>query len=258
MPGSGGRIASQFVYDADPDGYTLLATNASDVSMGEVAQDVRYKTEEFTYIGTYTHEGAALIASKDSGITSVEELVAASKIKPINYGAVHLASQNHMCSYFLAEVTGMDAKIIPYSGGAPILADLMGNHIQVGLVGLSLGVNAHNDGRVTMLAQLSETRSNIAKDFPAIKEAYPDYKGSNYTFGVMAPPNVPEDIQAILVKAYQEAVKNPEFLKWADSAFLDINDIGPEAFEALMVNDKATYSSLMDIVKELKTATEAK
>lgn len=256
MAGAGGRIAAQYVYDAAPDGYTLLATNASDVSMGEVANKTRYKTENFTYIGSYCHEGAALIVSKGSGIKSIEELIAASKKKPINYGAVHLASQNHMCSYFLAEASGMKAKIVPYAGGAPILKDLLGNHIQAGLVGLSLGVNSHMNGQVVMIAQLSGTRSKIAKDFPAIKELYPSYKGSNYTFGVMAPPKVPDNIKTKLVAAYQEAIRNPEFQKWADSAHLDIKDIGPDAFKTLMVNDKATYTSLINIVEELKKATQ--
>ena len=258
MAGAGGRIATQYVYDAAPDGYVLLATNASDVSMGEVAYKTRYRTEEFTYIGSYCHEGAALIVSKGSGIKSVEELIAASKKKPINYGAVHLASQNHMCSYFLAKATGLKANIVPYSGGGPIIADLLGNHIQTGLVGLSLGVRAHMNGQVVMIAQLSGTRSKIAKDFPAIKELYPSYKGSNYTFGIMAPPKLPDNIKNKLVAAYQEAIKSPEFQKWADSAFLDIKDIGPEAFKTLMVNDKALYTSLIDIVEELKKATEAK
>lgn len=254
MPGAGGRIASQYVYDAAPNGYTLLATNASDVSMGEVAYKTRYKTENFTYIGSYCHEGAALIVSKGSGVKSLEELIEQSKKKPINYGAVHLASQNHMCSHFLAEATGMQAKIVPYKGGAPILKDLLGNHIQAGLVGLSLGVKSHMNDQVVMVAQLSATRSKIAQDFPAIKESYPNYKGSNYTFGVMAPPNLPEDIKAKLVAAYQKAINEPEFQKWADSLFLDIKDIGPDAFKTLMENDKKLYISLIDIVEELKKA----
>lgn len=252
--GAAGRVASQYVYDAAPDGYTILVTNASDVAMYNVSEETRYKTEDFTYIGTFCHEGAGLIASKDSGIKSVEDLVAYSQKKPVNYGAVHLASQNHMCSYFFTQAAGINAKIIPYAGGAPMLADIMGNHVQVGLVGLTLAVQANNDGRAVLIAQLSDHRSKIAPDAPAIKELYPEYKGSNYTFGVIAPPKLPENIKKAWVDAYQQACKNPEFVKWAEGAMLDINDIGPDAFKTLMANDKKMYESLPDVIEELKAA----
>jgi tripartite-type tricarboxylate transporter receptor subunit TctC len=256
--GAAGRIASQAVYDAKPDGYTILATNASDVAMYNVSETVRYKTEDFTYVGSFCNEGAGLIASKGSGIKSVADLVAASKKKPVTYGAVHLASQNHMCSYFLCEAAGINARIVPYAGGAPMLGDLMGNSVQVGLVGLTLAVQANKDGRVVLINQLSDHRSKIAPDVPAIKELYPGYKGSNYTFGVMAPPKMPANIKKAWVDAYQKTVKDPEFLKWADGVMLDIKDIGPEAMATLMANDKKLYESLPDVIAKLKAAGDIK
>lgn len=252
MPGAGTRIANQFVYDTKPDGYTFLFTNNSELTVGEIVHSPRYKTEDFTYIDTFFVEGPALVV-KYGSFDTLSKMIAAYKKKPIKFGTIGTGGYYHLQALLMAEATGIKMTIVPYPGGAPIIADILGGHIDGGLTGLGIGYSMHQQKKLNLLAQVSRERDKAYSDIPAITEVIPNFQGGPYIMGINAPPGLPADIAKRIGEVYKEAINKKEFKEWAKKVDLNITPLGPEEFKKRMVDTKAQYSKYKD---RLKTATK--
>jgi tripartite-type tricarboxylate transporter receptor subunit TctC len=248
MPGAGVRIASQFVYDAKPDGNTILFVNNSELTVGEIVHNPRYRTENFAYIDTFFVEGPALLV-KHGSFNTLAEMLAAYQNKPMKFGTIGTGGYYHLQALLLAEATGLNMTIVPYPGGAPIVADILGGHIDGGFTGLGIGYAMHQQKKLNLLAQVSRERDKAYADIPAITEAVPNFPGGPYIMGINAPPKLPADIARRLVDAYRGAIENKDFQAWTKKVALNITPLGPEEFKKRMVDTKANYSKYKDKLK---------
>ncbi|OHE31153.1 MAG: hypothetical protein A3J94_09440 [Syntrophus sp. RIFOXYC2_FULL_54_9] len=249
MPGAGTRIANQYVFNAKPDGYTILFTNNSELTVGEIVHSPRYKTEEFTYIDTFFVEGPALVAKHGSPYDTLGKLVAAAKEKTIKFGTIGTGGYYHLQALLMAEAAGMKLTVVPYPGGAPITGDILGGHIDAGFTGLGIGYAMHKDKKLNCLAQVSKERDKAYSDIPAITEAIPNFQGGPYIMGFNGPPRLPDAIAKRLGEAYKEAINKKEFQDWTKKVALNITPLGAAEFKKRMVDTKAQYSKYKDRLK---------
>ena len=250
MPGAGTRIANQFVYDAKPDGYTILFTNNSELTVGEIVHAPRYKTEAFTYIDTYFVEGPALVVKAGSPYSDMKKLVAGSKEKPIKFGTIGTGGYYHLQALLMAKAAGMKLTVVPYPGGAPIIADILGGHIDAGFTGLGIGYAMHKEKKLICIAQVSNERAKAYADIPAITEAIPNFEGGPYIMGINAPPGLPDAIAKRLEEAYRAAIGKDEFQAWTKKVKLNIIALGPDEFKKRMIETKKRYTPYKPMLKE--------
>jgi len=249
MPGAGTRIANQYVFDAKPDGHTILFTNNSELTVGEIVHNPRYKTEAFTYIDTFFVEGPALVAKHGSPFDTMAKLIAAGKERPIKFGTIGTGGYYHLQALLIAEATGMKMTIVPYPGGAPITGDILGGHIDAGLTGLGIGYSMHQEKKLNCLAQVSKERDKAYADIPAIMESIPNFQGGPYIMGLNGPPGLPAEIAKKLGDAYKTAIGKKEFQEWAKKVRLNITPLGPDEFKKRMLETKSVYSKYKDKLK---------
>ena len=249
MPGAGTRIANQYVFNSKPDGYTFLFTNNSELTVGEIVHNPRYKTEEFKYIDTFFVEGPALIVKHGSLFDTMSKLIAASKERPIKFGTIGTGGYYHLQALLMAEAAGMKMIIVPYKGGAPIIADVLGGHIDGGLTGLAIGYAMHKQKKLNCLAQLSKERDKAFFDIPAITEAIPNFQGGPYIMGVNGPSGLPDDIAKRMGEAYRAVLAKKEFKEWVKKVKFNITALGAEEFKKRMIETKAHYSKYKDKLK---------
>jgi tripartite-type tricarboxylate transporter receptor subunit TctC len=249
MPGAGTRIANQYVFDAKPDGYTILFTNNSELTVGEIVYNPRYKTEDFTYIDTFFVEGPALIVKYGSPYDTLSKFIAAGKQAPIKFGTIGTGGYYHLQALLLQDATGMKMTIVPYSGGAPIIADVLGNHIDGGFTGLGIGYAMDKEKKLYCLTQVSKERDKSYPDIPAITEVVPNFQGGPYIMGLNGPPRLPADIAKRLGDAYRKAIDKTEFKEWARKVQLSITPLGAAEFKKRMIETKAQYAKYKDRLK---------
>jgi len=248
MPGAGMRVGGQFVYDAKPDGNTILFVNNSELTVGEIVQNPRFRTENFTYLDTFFVEGPALLV-KHGSYDTLGKMLAAYKDKPMKFGTIGTGGYYHLQALLMAEATGLKMTIVPYPGGAPIVADILGGHIDGGFTGLGIGYDMHKQKKLNLLAQVARERDKAYADIPAITEAIPNFAGGPYIMGLVGPPKLPADIAKRLVEAYKAAIEKKEFKAWAEKVALNITPLGPDEFKKRMVDTKANYSKYKDRLK---------
>jgi tripartite-type tricarboxylate transporter receptor subunit TctC len=128
-------------------------------------------------------------------VTSVAELVTYSKAHPgkVSIGSFGTGSTSHVSGELFKMMTGANMTHVPYRGGAPMAADLIGGQIQVS-IDVATGVLAHiRAGSMRALAVASKRRFEALPDVPAIGETVPGYEANSWC-GVGAPYGTPAEI----------------------------------------------------------------
>lgn len=204
---AGGIVGSNEIAAAKPDGYTLGVFSNTDVAnfVYSVKESVNFDTESFTYIGGLNETGNLLITPKDSDIKSLDDL----KDKALeNPGSLTIAipSKTQALDIELMEnAMEMEVTEVVYEGGSKVLADLMGGHIDAGILGASFVSQAEEAG-LNILGLMLEKRLETIPDIPTFAEQ--GYEVNNAAARMLvAPKDLPEDIlnvlESALAKAYE-------------------------------------------------------
>jgi tripartite-type tricarboxylate transporter receptor subunit TctC len=211
-PGAGGNIATESVVKAPPDGYTLLLLNTPDAINATLYDNLNFNVvRDIAPVADIVHMPAVMVVNPALPPQTVAEFVAYTKSNPgkVNMASAGVGSSGHLAGELFKMTTGADMVHVPYRGGAPALADLLGGQVQVffGVVASSIGhIRA---GRLRALAVTTATRSPSLPDVPALAESVPGYEASGWS-GIGAPRDTPKDIIDTLNRAINAALADPK------------------------------------------------
>jgi tripartite-type tricarboxylate transporter receptor subunit TctC len=85
--GAGGRVATKQVFNADPDGYTMMLMNGDNVALQEVLYDLEFDPLEMTYFPQVTQESVLIGITPDAGIETWEDYVTAVQNDELKFGS---------------------------------------------------------------------------------------------------------------------------------------------------------------------------
>jgi tripartite-type tricarboxylate transporter receptor subunit TctC len=123
-------------------------------------------------------------------------------------GGVGTAS--HLYGELFKEMAGVDMLHVPYRGGGPALADLLGGHVEVMFDTLVTAIEHIRAGELRALGVTSATGAGVLPNVPAIAEVLPGYEANGYQ-GIGAPANTPVQIIDKLNKEVNAALADPKF-----------------------------------------------
>ncbi len=211
--GAGGNIGAEAVYNATPDGYTLLAavpaaltTNAF---MYKKLNFEPAKLEPVAVLGTFPN---TLLVKNDFPAKTVQEFVAYVKANPgkVNYASQGIGTTSHLTAELYNSLTGAKMVHVPYRGTAPALNDIVAGHVDLIFMQLSSALKLHEAKRARILAVTTDKRIDILKDMPTMIEAgVPNFVSDTWN-AIAAPPGTPPAIVAKLNKAINDAMNDPE------------------------------------------------
>ena len=214
--GAGGTVGATIASKAPADGYTLfLATIAHSIAPGlykKLAYDFQ---RDFDPVALVASTPNVLIVNDKVPAKTVAELVAYIKANPgkVNFGSAGNGSTEHISGELFRSMTRTDIVHVPYKGGAPMMADLMGGQIQMAIE-TSPSASPHvRAGKVHALAVTTKTRSPAYPGVPTLDEA--GLKGYDMTtwFALMAPHGTPPEIVQRLNTELARAVQQPDVVK---------------------------------------------
>jgi len=248
-PGAGSSIAAEYVAKSKPDGYTVLIASPSSISVNPALNpSLGYKPGDLVAVTQVTTSPLVLAVNPNTGINSVQELIAAAKKDPgkLNYSSSGNGSAPHLGAALFTQITGAQMTHIPYKGGAPAILSVIAGDTQV-TFGTSPSVLPQaKGGKLRALAVSTRERSPLVPDLPGMREAgIPEYN-LEFWYGVFVPAGTPPDVVKKIHDAAVTAMQQPSVKAALEREGTEVSLSGsPEKFKAFLVEDSKFWVGLV-------------
>jgi len=214
-PGGSAMIGTDYVAKSQPDGYTLMLSASSEVSMNVVLfkkmpYDPVRDLQPLTLVGTTP---PILLAHPSLPVKSVKELVALAKAKPraLSYGSIGTGTPQHFAGELMKTTFGIDMLHVPYKGAAPALIDVVGGHVPLALTAPTVAVPHVKAGRLRALAVTSEKRTGALPDVPTIAESGAPGFDIVQWYAIWMPAKPPKDVFEKIQSELVRIIQSPEY-----------------------------------------------
>lgn len=211
--GASGTVGSTYVAGAEPDGYTLLLGNtATHGAPREMFPDLPYDPiDSFEPVTNLYRNIIGLAVHESFPASTFEEFVEHVRANPgtIGYGIPGYGTVQQLAGAVLSQTAELEMEHIPYNGGGPLVVDLVGGHIPVGITAMAAATEFYRAGRIKILAILSSDRVEGFEEIPTVAETYPGFDFAGWG-GLFVPRGTDEAIVDKLNAAVREAYEDPE------------------------------------------------
>jgi tripartite-type tricarboxylate transporter receptor subunit TctC len=194
--GAGGVLGTEIAANADPDGHTLLIISVA-YAFNPALYKLRFDPEKaFVPVAMLGTGPNALTVTPKLPANSVKELIAMAKAQPgkLNYASAGVGSFQHLGSELFRIMAGINIVHVPFKGGGPAMADVIGGNTEICLGSLIQMIPHVDSKRLKLLGIGGTKRAKVYPNVPTIAEAgVPGYDSSNW-WGILAPAKTPPAI----------------------------------------------------------------
>jgi tripartite-type tricarboxylate transporter receptor subunit TctC len=203
--GASGMICSEYVARATPDGYTLMYTGGSAVTIAPqlVAKPPINSLTDLVPVNVVGASPLVISMHPGAGIRTLAEFMAQARSRDLKLASAGIGTLTHLTIELLSQATGGRIVHVPYKGGGAALADALAGHVD-GMVSDIPPVFAQfQDGRLVPVAVTSEQRVDMLPAVPTMNEVVRGFTAASWN-GLFAPKGTPqaivEKVSAALVK----------------------------------------------------------
>ncbi len=247
-PGAGNINGTDMVAKAAPDGYTLLAVAASFTITPNLRKKLPFDpVRDFAPVSQLAILPHVLVLHPSVQAKSVKELIALATAKPgeLNIASSGVGTSTHLAAEQFMHMTGTRMLVVPYKGGAPGTAALLGGEVQAYFATISTALPHIKSGKLRALAVTSAKRSSVAPDLPTVAEAgVAGYEHSSWV-GILAPAKTPRAVIDKLHSEITKIVQLPEVKTLFLSNGLESVGNSPKEFEAVIKTEIAKWQKLV-------------
>lgn len=196
--GANGIIGMEIAARSKPDGYTLIHSSLSVITMNPfIYKKLPYDTfRDFVPITQTAINTMGLVVNTGFPAKNAADLIAFAKARPgeLTYGSFGIGNATHLLGELLSDVANIKITHVPYKGQTPALTALMGNEVSLVFTTV-MGVTQHVDaGKLRLISTLGETRDPAFPSTPTMRESgYPEVVLIGWS-GLLAPAGLSRDI----------------------------------------------------------------
>jgi tripartite-type tricarboxylate transporter receptor subunit TctC len=235
VPGAGSTIGTSRAVQAAPDGYTLIVGNwTSHVGAGAVYPVNWNPVNDLEPVSILATTTLVIAGRGGFAPNNGKELVAWLKANPdqATMATVGAGSGAHICGIYFEQKTGTKMRYVPYKGGAPVMADLMANQVDLFCGEASQMLGHFKSGKIKPLVVMSKSRWRPMPEIATMEEAGASDTYINFWQGMWAPKGTPRPVIAKLADAVAKAFNDPAVIKRLGELGQDLparEQMGPKA-----------------------------
>lgn len=223
-PGANGIVAMTTVAKASSDGYTLLLTGVSQISFNpHLYASLPYNPQkDYTFISPVVDTPFILVASKASGITSMQALIERAKQKAggLTFSSAGVGNSTHLAMEVVADKLGLKMTHVAYKGSGPALTGVVAGEVDTMASVLGAALPQVTGGTVVPLAIMGQQRVKELPNVPTLKEAGIDVPVLPSWYALAGPTGMDQQIVGKLNAAVQAALADPHIKAKLASLYL--------------------------------------
>jgi tripartite-type tricarboxylate transporter receptor subunit TctC len=243
-PGGNTVIGTDNVAKSAPDGHTMLVTSTAFTTAPIIQAKLPYDTyTDLVPVTIISISPQTLVAHPSLPVKSVKELIALAKANPGKLNLANVDPSSMMAGYLFCMLANVKIEAVPYKGGAPMMIDLMGGHVTLGVAAVSTVQAGVRAGRARLLGVGSLTPSALFPDAPPIAKDLPGYEAVAW-FGLFLPGRTPKDIVARVYRDVAAVLQLPDVRQKLTEIGGEPGGQSPEEFSARIRTEIARWQKV--------------
>jgi tripartite-type tricarboxylate transporter receptor subunit TctC len=246
--GASTLIGAEAVAKSPPDGYTLLLTTATTMSIiPQLNRDPPYSVKDFAPITSAVKVPFMIAAHPALAVTSMPELIALAKAKPgtIKYSTPGTASTNHLSGALLESMAGIRLLHVPYKGSGPAITAARAGEVDIVITGIATLTPHWKAGRLKLLAIGADERHPSWPEIPSTAEAGLRGYSAGTWFGIVTRAGAPRAVIDRLNREIVAALSAGELKLRLTAIGFDVFTGTPEEFTRFLQNDMAVAATVI-------------
>ena len=211
--GGGGSIAHEFVAKQPADGHWMVVSANNLPLYPHIVAKLGFDAKTaFVPIGFIAKQESVLVGSLDAPWPDLKAIIAAARAAPgsVQYGTAGLTTPMHLSTEQFAMLNGIRLTHVPFRGTGPLVTDLVGGHIKLGMSSITSVAPQIAAGKLKAYAMASLERSSVAPTIPTFKELGAGDVDGTIVYTLLAPAGTPLAVIERLNEALNAAVATPE------------------------------------------------
>ncbi|MGZ3409199.1 MAG: Bug family tripartite tricarboxylate transporter substrate binding protein [Xanthobacteraceae bacterium] len=254
--GQAGNFGAEAVFAAEPDGYTLLASQPAPLTVNQLLyRKLNYDPAAFVPVTIMTTIPNVLAVRPDFPASTFEEFIAYAKANPgkLNYASQGTGTTSHLTAELFQSKTGAQFVHVPYKGTAPALNDLIAGHIDMMFTEAASALELSRANKVRILAVAALQRSSLLPDVPTFIEAgISDFISGTWN-AISAPPKTPASIVGKLNEAIVGALKSEDVTRHLQALNVQTAALSSSEAATFVADDSRRWA---DVIRSAKITPE--
>jgi tripartite-type tricarboxylate transporter receptor subunit TctC len=246
-PGAATNIATEFVANAAPDGYTVLLLGVAGAINATYYNNLSFNfIRDIQPIAGIMSIPLYIAVNPSFPARTLTELIAYAKANPgkVNLGSAGTGSVGHLAGELLNMMAGIDLVHVPYRGNGPALAALLGGEVQVVFPTPPSSIEFIRTGKLRGLATTGATRAAALPDMPTVAEFVPGYETSAW-YGIGGPKGMPADAVDRISREINAGLADPKMqARFADLGGAPMK-LAPAEFSKLIADETEKWAKVI-------------
>ena len=244
--GAGGRIGYEAGAKAAPDGYTIVATDATYTMLPGIFAKLNWEHSDLTPVTLIAQMPFVIAANSGGKIKSLADLVAQAKANPgkINYGSSGNGGVNHLVTELFSRSAGISMQQVPYKGMGDAVIGLMGNQVDLLVTAMPTGLPHVTSGKMTALAVSSAKRALAAPQIPTALELGVPFVSNNWV-GFTVPKGAPREAYEWLQKSVVAAMATPDLTRRINAMGAEPNVLIGDEYGKMIQGETARWTEVI-------------
>ena len=248
VPGASGAIGYSRVAKSVPDGYTITIGSTGTFAVSpSFNPKIGYEPlKDFAPIGMFARLPIVLVATPTAPFTGVSDLIAYAKANPgkLNYASVSPGTTSHILGEMLKLATRTDIVHVPYKGGSPAIAAMLGGEVQLLFSSLIEAIPFINAGKMRALGMADAKRAVALPNVPTLTELGLPLDTPIW-YGIFAPAGTPPAVVQRLAADVSRVAALEEMKQFLAGQGAEPANLGPDAFRELVASELAKYGKVI-------------
>ncbi|MCM5571762.1 tripartite tricarboxylate transporter substrate binding protein [Burkholderiaceae bacterium FT117] len=249
-PGGNANIGPGIVAEAQPDGYTLLASSAALIVNPFLDTNIKWNVSDFVPVARYVQAPNVLVVPASSKFATLADFVAHARANPgLTTNVSGAGNSQAIAREYFAHAAGIKFTNVAYKGGTSYIPDLISGTLSLSVAPLNVALTLVREQKLNALAITSKRRSSMLPDLPTIAEAgYPDATSVSW-YGLHARAGTPPEVIQQLSKAVRAALEDPQVQARIAAAGAEIAYLDTPAFGEFLAGETSKAERFARMIK---------